>query len=123
MMQSNEEIIKEYFSAWEKKDWEALDVLLAEDFTFSSPNHDDHISKSAYKERCWVGVEIIDRYEIEKIIESGKDAFVKYRCFWKDGTNYRCAEHFTIENGKIKDIDGFWGFMPQDIKGMRDSLT
>jgi len=34
---TNEEIIRKYFAAWEKKEWGALDILLADNFTFTSP--------------------------------------------------------------------------------------
>ena len=39
-------LIRKCFSAWEAKDRETLEGLLAEDFTFTSPNDDDHFSKS-----------------------------------------------------------------------------
>jgi ketosteroid isomerase-like protein len=39
-------LIRKCFSAWEAKDRETLEGLLAEDFTFTSPNDDDHSSKS-----------------------------------------------------------------------------
>ena len=44
---------RRYYKAWEKKDWGPIDVLLAENFTFTSANKDDHISKSAFKTQCW----------------------------------------------------------------------
>jgi hypothetical protein len=97
---------------------------LSDDFTFSSPNKDDHINIEEYKKRCWVGADIIDRYDIEIIVSEGENVFVTYRCWWKDGkTTYRCAEHFRIKDSKIKDIDGFWGFIPQNIKAMADVVS
>jgi hypothetical protein len=49
----NEDAIRKYYAAWEKKDWRPFDVLLTDDFTFTSANNDDHISKSAFKAQCW----------------------------------------------------------------------
>ena len=43
--------IRDYYAAWEKKDWRPLDGLIADDFTFSSAASDDHISKSVFKAR------------------------------------------------------------------------
>ena len=40
------DLVRKCFSAWETKNREALEGLLAEDFTFTSPNDDDHISMS-----------------------------------------------------------------------------
>ena len=33
----NAQIVRKYYAAWETKDWNALDILLADDFTFTSP--------------------------------------------------------------------------------------
>ncbi len=35
---TNEQIIRKYYAAWEKKDWGPLEVLRADNFTFTSPN-------------------------------------------------------------------------------------
>src|ERR1700733_6811543 len=50
---TNEEIVRQWYTAWEKKDWSPVDSLLADDFTFSSAAGDDHINKSTFKTRCW----------------------------------------------------------------------
>src|ERR1700685_2752360 len=50
---STEEIVRRFYKSWEKKDWGLFDVILAEDFTFTSANDDDHISKSAFRSNCW----------------------------------------------------------------------
>jgi hypothetical protein len=50
---TNEEIIRAYYSGWEKKQWSAVDNLLGDGFTFTSPNDDDHIDKRAFKTKCW----------------------------------------------------------------------
>ena len=44
------DLVRKCFSTWETKDREALEELLAEDFTFTSPNDDDHISKQGIAE-------------------------------------------------------------------------
>src|SRR5262249_9512938 len=60
---ANEEIVRQYYAAWEKKDWSPFDILLAENFTFTSANNDDHISKSAFKARCWESqIDFIERF-------------------------------------------------------------
>jgi hypothetical protein len=37
---TTEEIVRLWYKAWEKKDWGPLDILLAENFTFTSPASD-----------------------------------------------------------------------------------
>ena len=50
---TNEEIIRKWYAAWEKKDLGTFDSMLADNFTFSSAAGDDHISKSTFKAQCW----------------------------------------------------------------------
>jgi ketosteroid isomerase-like protein len=50
MIASN--LIRKYFSAYESKDRRALEELLSDEFTFTSPL-DDHINRTTYFERCW----------------------------------------------------------------------
>lgn len=49
---TKEEIIRTYYSGWEKKQWSAVDNLLADGFTFTSPNDEDHIDKRASKQNA-----------------------------------------------------------------------
>jgi hypothetical protein len=42
---TNEEIIRKWYAAWEKKDLDTFNMLLADNFTFTSAAGDDHISK------------------------------------------------------------------------------
>ena len=50
---TNEGIIRKWYAAWERKDLATFDILLADNFTFTSATGDDHISKAAFKSRCW----------------------------------------------------------------------
>src|SRR5215472_2738937 len=87
---TNEEIVRKWYAAWEKKDWGPLDRLLADNFTFTSPNGDDRISKSAFKARCWESqIDFISHFDLERITTGAKDAFVKYLCHTKNGKSFR----------------------------------
>ena len=46
------QMVKDYYAAYEKKDWSMMEPILAEGFTFTSPAGDDRISLALYKERC-----------------------------------------------------------------------
>jgi ketosteroid isomerase-like protein len=107
---TNEEIIRKYYAAWEKKEWGALDILLADNFTFTSPNNDDHISKSAFKARCWESqVGFIERFELEQVIGKGNEAFVKYLCRTKNSKSFRNVEYFRFRNEKVGAIECYFG--------------
>src|SRR5271168_2223916 len=75
---TNEEIIRKWYAAWEKKDLGTFNMLLPDNFTFTSAAGDDHISKSAFKAQCWdTQVNFIDRFDLERVFGSGNEAFVK----------------------------------------------
>src|SRR5580698_3266356 len=65
---TNEEIIRKWYAAWENKDLGTFNMLLADNFTFSSAAGDDHISKSTFKTRCWDSqVEFIAHFDLERV--------------------------------------------------------
>jgi ketosteroid isomerase-like protein len=110
LAQSSEETIHGYYAAWESGRWHALDLLLADDFTFTSANNDDHISKDAFKVRCWeTQIEYIDRFDLKRIIGSGGEAFVIYECHTKNHRVFRNVEYFRLRDGKVEQIECYFG--------------
>lgn len=107
---SKEEVIRKYYAAWEKKDWGPFDMLLADNFTFTSANDDDHISKSVFKARCWeTQIDFIERFELEQVIGNGNEAFVKYLCRTKNGKSFRNVEYFRVTGEKVEAIECYFG--------------
>jgi ketosteroid isomerase-like protein len=107
---TNEEIVRRWYAAWEKKDWGPVDSLLAENFTFSSAAGDDHISKSTFKTRCWeTQIDFIKHFDLERVSTGAQDAFVKYLCHTKDGKSFRNVEYLRIKNGKLESIECYFG--------------
>jgi hypothetical protein len=43
---TNEEIIRQWYTAWEKKDLGTLNILLADNFTFTSAAGDEHFQSA-----------------------------------------------------------------------------
>jgi ketosteroid isomerase-like protein len=107
---TNEEIIRNWYAAWEKKDLGTFDTLLAENFTFSSAAGDDHISKNTFKTQCWdTQVDFIEHFDLERITTGPDDAFVKYLCHTKNGKSFRNVEYLRIKNGKLESIECHFG--------------
>jgi len=104
----NEKAIKAYYTAYEKKDWNLLEQNLAEGFTFTSPL-DDHINLTAYKERCWPNANKTKRFDVEKLVINGDDAFVTYNGWTTDGKLFRNTEYFRFKDGKIMSNECFFG--------------
>jgi ketosteroid isomerase-like protein len=107
---TNEEIIRKWYAAWEKKDLGTFDILLADNFTFTSAAGDNHISKSTFKTQCWdTQVDFIGHFDLERIATGAEDAFVKYLCHTKNGKSFRNVEYLRIKNGKLESIECYFG--------------
>ena len=106
----SDETIRKWYAAWEKKDWRPVDILLSDDFTFTSAAGDDHISKSAFKANCWdTQIDFIGQFDLERVVASGNEAFAKYLCHTKNGKSFRNVEYFRLKDGKVEAIEGYFG--------------
>lgn len=106
----NEQLIRIYYSGWEKREWSVVDGVLAEEFTFTSPNGDDHISKSVFESRCWGGqAKYIERFDLESVFVSDTEGFVKYLCHTTAKTTFRNVEYFRFADGKVIGIEVYFG--------------
>lgn len=103
------ELARKYYAAWEAKQWQPMDILLADDFTFSSPL-DDHISKSDFKTRCWdTQIAYIDRFDLKQVIGKGDEVFVMYVCHTTNGKTFRNVEYVQLRDGKVKAVECYFG--------------
>jgi ketosteroid isomerase-like protein len=106
----SEQTIRKWYAAWEKPDWHPLDIMLADDFTFSSAAGDDHITKSAFKTQCWeTQKNFIDRFELQRVFGSGNEAFVMYVCWTKNGKSLRNVEYLRLRDDKVQAIECYFG--------------
>ena len=105
----HKKVIKEYYAAYEKKDWHMLEMILADGFTFTSPAGDDHINLKLYKERCWPNANNTKRFDLEKVIVDGDDAYVTYNGWTNDNKLFRNTERFKFKEGKIIENECFFG--------------
>jgi ketosteroid isomerase-like protein len=103
-----EKVVGQYYAAFEKKDWKLMEQVLADGFTFSSPL-DDHISVKAFQDRCWPNAYKIKRFDLEKIVVNGDDAFVICNGWTNDGKLFRNGDYFRLKDGKIRAYECFFG--------------
>ena len=106
-------VVRKYFKAYELKDRRAIELLLTDNFTFSSPV-DDNINRKTYFNRCWPSCKYVESYDIQHLVVDGSNAFVKYECKLKSGASFQNMEHFSFEGNQIKDIDVYFGFEPRE---------
>jgi hypothetical protein len=106
----SEKTIRKWYAAWEKPDWHPIDTLLADDFTFSSAAGDDHINKSAFKQKCWESQKnFIERFDLQRVFGSGNEAFVMYICWTKNGKTFRNVEYFRLRDDKVEALECYFG--------------
>jgi hypothetical protein len=120
--QNAEKLIRTYLSGFEKKDWNIVASQFADDFTFTSPAGDDHISLATYKERCWVTSQFVKKVEFSKIIVQDSCAFAIYNITTTDNKIVHNTEYYTFNKGKIKSIECFFGAgigYPGSTKGFK----
>jgi ketosteroid isomerase-like protein len=107
---ATEAIIRKWYKAWVEKNEDQFEALMADNFTFSSAAGDDHISRSTFKTQCWdTQAKLIDRSDLERVITSGNEAFVKYLCHTKNGKSFRNVEYFRLRDGKVETIECYFG--------------
>lgn len=107
---AREGTVRRWYAAWDAKDWGTVDSLAADDFTFTSPAGDDHISKSTFKAQCWdTQSPLMAGFDLQSVIGNGNEVFVKYVLHTKQGKAIRNVERFTFEGDKIGALECYFG--------------
>lgn len=107
-MKTADEQIRACYAAYENKDRAAIEAILSDDFTFSSPL-DDNIDRETYFKRCWPNSEHLDKFDIKQIFTQASYAFVRYECQPKGQPKFQNTEFFTFDGDKIKHVDVYFG--------------
>jgi ketosteroid isomerase-like protein len=104
-----EKVVKAYYTGFEKHDWSGVVSQLAEDFTFTSPNNDDHIPIEEFKERCWGTNSFFQKVNYIKIAENEHDLMLLVEIITTTNKVIRNVDIFSFSDGKIKSIEVFFG--------------
>jgi SnoaL-like protein len=105
----NEATVRKYYKGWEMKDWPAFNLLLTDDFTFTSPV-DARISKSAFKKGCWdTQIAFIGRFDLEHVAGTGDDAFVMYLCHTANEKTFRNVEYLRLKGDQVQAVECYFG--------------
>ena len=97
------------YGAYESGDRRAVEELLTEDFTFSSPA-DVGIDRETYFERCWPNSELTKAFDFKRLVEDGDDVLVTYECTRTDGTRFRNTEVLTFRGDMICRTEVYFGW-------------
>ncbi len=96
------------FRAYETKDRQALEDVIGEDYTFTSPI-DDAIDRKTYFERCWPNSAHLEKFDIETLLVDGDEVIVRYTATSRDGSKGRNMESFIVRDGKIRSTHVYFG--------------
>ncbi|HWI81893.1 nuclear transport factor 2 family protein [Ramlibacter sp.] len=106
-------VVQAWCDAYERADRALAEALLADDFTFTSPN-DDRIDKATYFERCWAEGDAGHRQQVERIVVDGDRAFVTYVCETQQGKSFRNTEYLTFRGERIASVNVYFGAAYED---------
>lgn len=96
------------YEAYENDDRDALEQVIAEDFSFTSP-YDNAIDREEYFQRCWPNHKTPASMMLERIVIDGDGAYITYVGTNTSGRSFRNTEYMTFRNGKIASVDVFFG--------------
>ena len=103
-----EEAVRRAYAAYADSDRDSLDPLIADDFTFSSPD-DPELDREGYFERCWPSHEHIRDIRIEKLFVEGDEVFVRYELERVSGERFRNTEFLRVRDGQLVRAEVYYG--------------
>ncbi|HEV7584773.1 MAG TPA: nuclear transport factor 2 family protein [Solirubrobacteraceae bacterium] len=110
-MSSNDhvQLARRTYAAYESGDRNALEAILADDFTFYSPL-DVGIDRARYFERCWPNSALIESFQFRRLIEVGDEVLVTYESTKTDGRRFRNTEVLSFADGKATRAEVYFGW-------------
>jgi ketosteroid isomerase-like protein len=103
------QLARDCYDAYVSGDRSVLEERLAEDFVFFSPP-DPGIDRAAYFERCWPNSELIEAFELVRMIEAGDEVVVTYESTKTDGSRFRNTEVLTFDGEKVRRVEVYFGW-------------
>ncbi len=102
-------LVRASYEAYVRKDREALEALIDEDFHFSSPL-DNRIDRATYFARCWPNSEGISGFQFIHLVELGHIVIVTYEGTRQGGGRFRNTEVVTTRDGRITEVEVYFGW-------------
>lgn len=102
------DVIRMFIAAYERRDRVTAEVLLTEDFTFTSPL-ESCIGRTAYFDRLWMPDSHARSVRIERLFDEGSEAFMTYERERTDGSKFRNTAFFILRDSRISHIHVYLG--------------
>lgn len=105
----NVETVRELQAAFDAQDADAADRLVADDFTFTSPQ-DDHLDKAEWMRVCFPTAEHFGSRTMLAVQQLGDDvvAYYEYEVA-ESGERYRNVEVLRVRDGQVVQTRVFFG--------------
>lgn len=103
------ELAKQAYEAYAQADLSMLEPLLAEDYTFFSPQ-DDGLDRDTYLEVCWPNSKNHKGFEYVRLVEDGDDVIVTYDAERVDGSKFRNTEVITFRGDQMIRTEVYFGW-------------
>lgn len=104
------DIARRCYQAYIDGDRAAIEPLIAEDFTFTSPR-DNRISRATYFERCWPNHRYITGFSFVRLIAHADSVIVTYEGEQGEGRRgFRNTEILRLRDGKIAEAEVYFGW-------------
>jgi ketosteroid isomerase-like protein len=102
-------ITRRAYRACVDKDRAAIEAVIADDFHFTSPR-DNRIDREAYFDKCWKNSDTITGFTFINLVADGERVFVTYEGQRSTGKPFRNTEIVTVRNGKIVEVEVYFGW-------------
>jgi ketosteroid isomerase-like protein len=102
-------VARAMYEAFAAGDRDAVEAILAEDFTFSSPP-DPLLDRAGYFDRCWPNAGNRTTCAFPRLIESGDEVVVTYEGTRPDGSRFRNTEVLTFAGDRIRRAEVYFGW-------------
>lgn len=108
-MKNSVTIAKACFDAYVRKDRAAIELLINDNFHFTSPL-DNRIDRKAYFERCWPNSQHITEFKFIHLVPFEDKVVVVYEGKNSNREVFRNTEIFTVWQEKIIEVEVYFGW-------------
>ena len=104
------EVVRALVQSYVDQDAAVASQLLADDFTFTSPQ-DDHIDRATFFDRCFPASTLLESHRLVDVVPTeGDDVFIRYEYeSLQTGQRHSNVEVHTVRGGKVTEIQVFFG--------------
>ena len=102
-------IARATYDAYVRKDRDAIEALISDDFHFTSPL-DNRIDRATYFARCWPNSANISAFDFIHLVAAEDKVFVTYEGTNATGRRFRNTEILTVRGGQLCEAEVYFGW-------------